>query len=77
MFSYEFYLTKFLFVPGFVGVLLGVLNQHLEEPPNVRKSTLRYFIDYLLNFLKPHVNKCPNPFEKRNLKKQGISMVKI
>jgi hypothetical protein len=32
------------FVPGFVGVLLRVLNQHFEESPMVRKSDLRYFL---------------------------------
>jgi hypothetical protein len=60
-------LNKVTFVPGFVGVLLGVLNQHLEEPPNVRKSALLYFLDH--DHFEPQVQKDPNRLEKQNLKK--------
>ncbi len=44
------------FVPGLVGVLFGVLNQHFEESPMVRKSALRYyFLDHVLDHFKPLV----------------------
>jgi hypothetical protein len=52
MFSIWILLQKATLVPGFVGVLLGVLNQHLEEPPNVRKSALRYLLDNVLDHFK-------------------------